>query len=1072
MRKILYYTLLLALFSSVGFAQESQKLIGEYTSATNAFYWKNKKPDAAYWQQDVHYSMKLSLNEHSDILSGKEELIYMNNSPDTLSFVYFHLYQNAFQPGSYYDQMLKSNDNQAIYGDYQKQGLGTVVESVTSEGKALQTKLDNTIMKVWLADPLMPGSSVQFDIAFKTYFDIKAPWGRMRVFDWYDNKHYNGGHFYPRIAVYNSRSGWDTDQHLGHEFYGDFGTYYVELNLPSNFIVDATGTLINQDEAMPADLRAKLDISNFKDKPLDSEPSIIIPYDSNSRKTWKFEAINVHDFAFLADPTFRIGEANWNGVKCVALVSEPHASRWQDAAKITSEIIRIYSTDFGMYAYPKIIVSDAQSGMEYPMLTMDGDLSPEYIYLFAHEVGHNWFFGMVGNNETYQAALDEGFTQFLTIWALERLEKTYPIHEIEKSRFFARNSHIFPIRYDAAYLNYLKNALKTEGVSLNTHSDMFNGRQNYGSEYRQVYNKTAVMLFNLQYVLGDHLFNNSMKDYFRKWSFCHPYLDDFRVSVNQTTHQNLDWFFDEWLETNKTIDYSVRSVKKGEGKDDFVIRFHRKGKMQMPIDFTVYSKNDSIYSYLIPNSWFVKETHAQVLNRWTGWNQYNRNYDARVTIPGGIKNVIIDSSKRLADLNLYNNSKKRPVTANVDYLFSHEPDWTKYEFYGRPDLWYNGYDGLKVGFHLEGGYMQYQHCFELSAWINTRLLQQKIDENDYPYGYNRFSFKMSYWTPLKWLSRNTLLKFNARSLDGVNLFSLGLEKRSKKENDIFRIGIKSMFLFGERSLTYLIYPEEWSYLKSNGTINYNNSVYFTYKHLYENRTNWGSLDFQLKSSAFGNDYNFATAALTEIHHQKLWHFLLNTRFFIQYAIGKSMPDESALYLAGANPEELIENSFTRSMGFFPQQWQVFGTVTNHFQAGGGLDLRGYAGYLVAQQNDKGEIIPVYKGNSGIAINADLDIDGLVPLHPKKTKEWLKWNVYLFGDMGIINYNDIDDELRLADLRADAGIGTALTIKKWGRFDKIKPLTLRFDMPLFLNRPPSADPGFFKFRWIIGINRAF
>jgi hypothetical protein len=1053
-------------------AQWPDPLAASYASDQNPHYWKNKKPHASYWQQDVHYRMKLELNEQTDILAGQSELYYVNHSPDTLHFVYFHLYQNAFQPGSYYDQLLESNKTSYPFGSVQQQGLGINVDEISSEGVSLKTEKDNTILKVWLHQPLLPGGTAHFSMRFTTWFDITAPWGRMRVYEWYGNKHYNGGHFYPRLAVYDYRSGWDTDQHLGHEFYGDFGTYSVELSIAANFVVDATGVLQNKEDVMPDELRKKLDVSNFKDKPLYSDPSVIIPYDPAVRKTWKFQASGVHDFAFLADPTYRIGEAEWNGVKCVALVAEPHAARWQDAAELTADIIRIYSEDFGMYAYPKMIVSDARSGMEYPMLTMDNGLSPDYTYLFAHEIGHNWFFGMVGSNETYQAALDEGFTQFMTIRALERLKEKRAIDSPDNSRFFEKNTRKDPIRYDAAYDSYLDNALKTPGVTLNTHSDMFLTTQNYGSEYRQTYNKTAVMLFNLQYVLGDERFAEVMKHYFHQWSFCHPYLDDFRQSVNQYTNTNFNWFFDQWLETTKTIDYSVRSIRRTKDKGTYRVRFHRKGFMQMPIDFTVVCRNDSVYSFHIPNTDYVKNTSARVLQKWVGWNRFNRTYDAEIIVSDKIRNVVIDSTRRLADLNLYNNSHRRPVTANFDYLFEQAPDWTRYEFYGRPDLWYNGYDGLKVGFHLDGAYMKHQHIFELAAWINTRLFQQPIKEDMFPYSYNRFSFRMQYRTPVKWLSQNTWLDFHARSLDGVNAFKLAVEKHNRSGNAMIAIGVKSMFLFGKRSLTYMMYPNEWSYEKEGGTINYNNILYGNVTHNYQKKTCLGSLDFMMKTSAFGNGYDYTTFAFTHKHRQKMWRFFLNTRFFIQYAVGSQLPDESALYLAGSNPESLLDYKFTRSFGFFPQSWGGYGTGLNHFHAGGGLNLRAYSGYLVAQELSDGTVIPVYKGNSGAAINAELDLDRLVTFRPRFTREWLRWNLYLFGDAGVINYNQPSNRLKLADIRADAGVGTALTIKKWGRFDKIKPFTIRFDVPLFMNRPPAVDGDYFRFRWIVGINRAF
>jgi hypothetical protein len=225
-------------------------------------------------------------------------------------------------------------------------------------------------------------------------------------------------HWYPRICVYDRKFGWDTDQHLGKEFYGDFGSFEVALTFASNYIVEATGYLENEQEVMPKSLREKLDIKNFANKPWEEKASVIIPYIEGDKKTWKYYAINVHDFAFTADPNYRIGEVmavvNGQSVRCIALAQEGHAGYWQNAAEYTKKIIETFSRDFSPYIWPKIIVADARDGMEYPMLTLDGGYDPSYRDLLIHEVGHMWYFGMVGNNETYRASLDEGFTQFLT----------------------------------------------------------------------------------------------------------------------------------------------------------------------------------------------------------------------------------------------------------------------------------------------------------------------------------------------------------------------------------------------------------------------------------------------------------------------------------------------------------------------------------------------------------------------------------------------------------------------------------------------------------------------------------
>ena len=224
--------------------------------------------------------------------------------------------------------------------------------------------------------------NITFKIEFKTYFNSGTLRNRMKLFNSFGYKHYDVVHWYPRICVYDRKQGWDTDQHLDHEFYGDYGYYDVTFTLPSNYIAEGTGLLLNREEVLPADLRAKLNIRNFANKPWDEKPSEIIAPDGTTKK-WKFHAENVHDFAMTADPTYRIGEAEWNGIKTISLCQEPHCSRWQNAAEYAAKVIKVNSESWGMYAYPKMIVADAQDGMEYPMLTLDGGEDPGYRELLA-----------------------------------------------------------------------------------------------------------------------------------------------------------------------------------------------------------------------------------------------------------------------------------------------------------------------------------------------------------------------------------------------------------------------------------------------------------------------------------------------------------------------------------------------------------------------------------------------------------------------------------------------------------------------------------------------------------------
>jgi hypothetical protein len=245
-----------------------------YRSEQNPYYWKNKKPFDGYWQQDVEYAIKAAIDEKTDIVDGKVVLTYYNNSPDALPFVYFHLYQEAFQPDTYVEELNLSNDVKPTYGKYEGAGLGTEVTEVKiikRNGKKADEKTtlvqDISVLRVNLEKPIQPGENITIEIPFKTYFDTGSLRRRMKKFKSGDFMHYDGVHWYPRICVYDRKMGWDTDQHLGKEFYGDFGSFEVELTFASNYIVEATGYLENEQDMMPRSLREKLDIKNFANKP-------------------------------------------------------------------------------------------------------------------------------------------------------------------------------------------------------------------------------------------------------------------------------------------------------------------------------------------------------------------------------------------------------------------------------------------------------------------------------------------------------------------------------------------------------------------------------------------------------------------------------------------------------------------------------------------------------------------------------------------------------------------------------------------------------------------------------------
>ncbi|MBX3101444.1 MAG: M1 family metallopeptidase [Bacteroidetes bacterium] len=1040
-----------------------------YRTAENPYYWGNRKPDAGYWQQDVHYKIEARLDDSDDRIDGALEVTYWNNSPDTLTEVWFHLYQNVTEAHSHaqqYQVQLKEKSMQSQVPE--KQGIR--IYELKQEEQTCETFEDNTLLRVTLQKPIFPNGYTVFRMRFSswagnsryTVFPVneKQPDGSIKQV-----KHYNIVHWYPRIAVYDRQFSWAAQHHIGKEYYGNFGSYDVALTLPGHYILDGTGIMLNEAEMLPPDLRKRLDVANFKDKPLGQAADQLLPPDGQT-KTWKFHALNVHDVAYSADPTYRLIETQWNGIRCIGMAREEHAAGWQDAAEFTERVIRLFSKDFGLYGYPKMICADANSGMEYPMITLDGGTSPGYKGLFVHEIGHNWFYGMVGSNETYRAFLDEGFTQFLTSWGMVALEGRGAEDSYQK-------------RYWNAYYMYLLFARKGYDGTLHTHSNDYHGNQ-----YGMVYLKTSTMLYNLQYVLGDSLFLGAMQHYFHKWKFCHPYPQDFREAITEYAKTDLTWFFDQWLETDKQIDYRICRVKR-RGQETR-ITFYRKGDMQMPLDIDVVTRQGDTLRYLVPTSYFdKKETGRTTLPMWVTWADYNRKHTISLQTPGPVKRVIIDPSYRLADLDLTNNSSGCLLN-RTDFTFWRKGfaplEWRKYQMNLYPNLWWNGQAGVQAGATLQGAYLQEQRVFNATVWYNSSLGQlERPDLNDplWPHAQNAFlgdvhplSYRLDYSSFLKPLGKLAHWHLRSQFQDGLLLQQIGFTKSLPRyfynQQPVFQLyGHYRYMLRDNRHANYLLYPGLWTTNRANATIT------LGIRQQYKFVGGKGSNQLELRTAAPGNDGFWATLQWTARHNFSLGKKLdLHTRLFGQYGDGQ-LPLESALYLAGASPEQYYAEDLLRARGFVPDSWLVQdrGASVAHFQQGGGLNLRGYAGYRPIV-SDKGQ--PAWVGSTGAAFNAELDFDKLIPLKIRKLSKFISTDWYAFYDAGILGYSIPQkglDGVVMDRLRQDAGLGTAWHFRHGNLSRQRKTTTLRLDIPLLLSNPPATDD-FTALRWVVGVGRCF
>lgn len=1046
---------LTALIAVTSFTAHAQPLVSgsgnTYRSAANPLYWKNKKPYEGYWQQDVYYQIRARLDDAEETITGEEELVYYNNSPHTLTEAYFHLYQNAVQPGSLVDELYNVNKTPHTFGRYEKDKKGTVISGFRVNGTEVKFSIDYTVLRCELPGPLKPGDSCVFRIAFKTYFDRGSIRRRMKVYDHHGYKHFNGVHWYPRICVYDRKFTWETAQHMEHEFYGDYGAYDVELQLPNHYVNEATGTLMNPGEVYPGDLRQRLDISNFADKKIGSDPSVVVAPDG-TWKTWRYHAVNVHDFAWTADPTYRIGEVKWNGISCIALAQENNAAGWQKTAQFVADVVATYSRDFGMYEYPKMVAADAADGMEYPMITLDGGLYPGHQGLIAHEVGHNWFFGMVGNNETYRASLDEGFTQFLTSWSMKKLSGRKGLN----------------VDYGTVYAGYLFDAMDGDDAVLSTHSDDFENAIGHGGGYRHVYYKTATMLYNLQYVLGDTVFQKAMKDYVRQWKICHPYIEDFRQSMIMSAKTDLNWFFDQWFETTKAADYGVKA-KKLSG-DRYKITVKRKGEMMMPVDLLLYSKNQTAELYTIPVSYYEKPG-SRNLTPWIGWGKLRRTYSFEATVPGGLKRIFLDPTQRLADIKRTDNTWPRHYSLNFDRENGRDNSFLGgYKLQWRPDLWYNATDGMRAGLKLNGQYAMRRHITEALVWYNTGL---GVYQGDGPA--DPVSYMVSYRHEIR---RAGQLEAHSRYLAGLWTHKAGW--LLERDHNRWSVGLKYM---ERRRFEYL---NPWGdfdmqaglasdqQLWSRGR---NISLNLGYRRDYRYMQGSGALELGLRTNTPWSDarYGLLTATWTNTHTKGRFDF--RTRAYAVAGEGSRFPAESAVYLWGANPEELQDNKYTRDLGSIPLTDMNAG-MSNLGMAlgmGGGLNLRGFYGYMAP--NTVGDtVLSFMRGNRGASVNAELDFSRLFSFIPKIPM--LGANIYLFGDAGILGL-PFAGKTAWSGVMADAGIGTVFSIRNWSKLSGKKrswlqaanPLNIRFDMPLWVNAVQEGESNL-KFRWVLGINRAF
>lgn len=584
----------------------------------------------AYYQQYAQYKMDVDVDATNFTYAGKQTITYTNNSPDELKVIYFHLYWNAFKPNSMMDQRVQS---QGKSGDSRLQvnGISRLasipkdqegaqnIHWIKQNGKNIKFDIQETIMKVYLDKPVKANSTTTLTMEW----DAVIPQQIRRA-----GRNNSEGidltmtQWYPKIAEYDY-DGWATFDYVGREFHSPFADFEVNIKIDKDYVIGAGGTLENPSEV----------------KGYQSNASV--KTDSKNKATWKWTAKNILDFAFAADRDYTVENFTiLDGPKIYYVYQKSDKTIfWETSKPYITKFFQIMNATFGRYVYPSYaFIQGGDGGMEYGMCTMilgEATSLDGLVGLMVHEAGHSWNQQMMAYNESVRPWMDEGFTSYYEDLVMYQLFP--PQSPVANPFVSAINS----------YINFTKTGKEEPAVWLADHHD--DGRAYSFASYV----KGELFLVQLGYIVGEQNLSLIMKDFYEQWHLKHPTERDFMHIAQKISGMDLKWFLHYWINTTKTIDYSVKAVK--YDTDSTTITLENKGQVPMPIDFSILKKDGSVVNYQIPlnmtHTWKTKDIYGdfQTLGYWP-WTQKEYTF----TIPyskSQISALGIDFSQRLADVN-------------------------------------------------------------------------------------------------------------------------------------------------------------------------------------------------------------------------------------------------------------------------------------------------------------------------------------------------------------------------------------------------------------------------------------
>ncbi|MFT3885669.1 MAG: M1 family metallopeptidase [Flavobacteriales bacterium] len=581
------------------------------------------------WQQRVQYTIDVELDVHTHRFTGTEKLVYTNNSPDTLRQLFFHLYFNAFKPGSEMDVRSRTiKDPDPRVGDrISKLGPDEVGDlrctRIVQDGKPTQLEPLGTILRVTLARPLLPGkrTTLMIDLTGQVPVQIRRS-GRNSA----EGVAYSMTQWYPKLAAYD-RHGWHPDPYVGREFYGEWGDFDVTLTLDSSYTVAASGSLKNAAEIGHG-----------------YAPRTKGPKRTDGKLTWHFEAPNVHDFAWAADPAYVHTTAQVPNGPLLHFIykNDPDIKAvWEQLPAYMVKNFAYMATHFGAYPYPHFTFAQGgDGGMEYPNLTLITGKRKlgSLVGTSVHESIHNWYYGMLGSDEGSYPWMDEGFTEYA---GEEVMRELFPGQQQGRP-------------HRAALAAYERLAASPDHEPMSVHADHFRTNNGYSNT---AYSKGEFFVDQLGQVIGDSTLHRGLLRYYNACRFKHPEPVDVQRAMEKESGLQLDWYFDEWINTVRKLDYAVREVR--QQGDSTYITLERKEEMLMPADVVVMTTNEEHEAYTIPLSLMLGAKREPVAGlpatALRPWQWTDPTYTFAVALPmARIKAIVLDPLSRTPDVDRSN----------------------------------------------------------------------------------------------------------------------------------------------------------------------------------------------------------------------------------------------------------------------------------------------------------------------------------------------------------------------------------------------------------------------------------